>query len=392
MHEFLNDITPFFYGKRVTYVDVGAHFGESYTAITVSKIRLLDAHLIEPNPASYAKLEEQTPQLEGRKVKLHNLALGAAEGVARMTAADDMTRVVAVLAESKKATEPAAGSFDIPVTTLDALSEGFVQKRISLLKIDVEGFEEQVLEGARDLLKRQAVDVIYIEAGLDPANPQQCYYRTVEDILIAYGYRIFRIYEQVNDWINDSPVLRRVNLAFMSERFSNENPFRISQELFEARDRLSQRERDIKALQVQIDAASAQIVADEKIRLALEADNRERFEEIVVLTRRLEETQAEAEVSLSQLREQLRSSQGESTERLRKISELQALLEKTSADNKIRFAQDAKHNECVEAIAELQKERDKLRENLEALRSSRSWRITAPMRRMKLALNRSIDK
>ena len=77
--------------------------------------------------------------------------------------------------------------------------------------------------------------MIYIEAGLNPEGGQQTYYREIEDRLAGLGYRLFRIYEQTHEWIVDSPLLRRVNLAFMSAAFADSHPFRLSRELFARR-------------------------------------------------------------------------------------------------------------------------------------------------------------
>lgn len=64
--------------------------------------------------------------------------------------------------------------------------------------------------------------------------------RKVDDIMMGFGYRIFRIYEQVSEWISDLPVLRRSNFVYMSERFASANPYRLTREIYE-KDRIIER-------------------------------------------------------------------------------------------------------------------------------------------------------
>lgn len=233
MEEFLKDITPFFHKMHITYVDVGSCVGGTYEALRKSDIFIYEAHLIEPNPESFSKLEASVTQDGGREqITLYNFAIGAEEGSARMRAAMDLTKVIAASHNHVRTFEP--GIFEVPVVSLDTLSESFRRQHISLLKVDVEGFELEVLNGAINLLKKEAVDVIYIEAGIDPENTNQTHYRKIEDLLGTFGYRMFRIYEQKNEWIDDNPLLRRVNVAFMSRRFSSANPYRLTKELFKA--------------------------------------------------------------------------------------------------------------------------------------------------------------
>src|SRR5690606_5827164 len=107
------------------------------------------------------------------------------------------------------------------------------------------------------LLQTELIDVIYVEAGLDPNNKQQCHYRKIEDFLSAFDYRIFRLYEQKNEWLDDSPLLRRVNVAFMSRRFANENPLRLTNELFEARKAAEASKAELSKLREQLAAFDA---------------------------------------------------------------------------------------------------------------------------------------
>ena len=54
------------------------------------------------------------------------------------------------------------------------------------------------------------------------------------------GKILFRIYEQTNEWMQDSPLLRRCNVAYFSERFAESNPYRLSRELLQLRNQLAQ--------------------------------------------------------------------------------------------------------------------------------------------------------
>ena len=131
-----------------------------------------------------------------------------------------------------------SNDLEVECTTLDSASEGFTEGKVSLLKIDVEGYELEVLSGARDLLERQVVQVLYLEAGFNPGGRQHVHWREVEEHLLEQGYRLFGIYEQQHEWMDDSPFLRRANFAFMSESFAKDHPHRLVHELHELRDEL----------------------------------------------------------------------------------------------------------------------------------------------------------
>jgi FkbM family methyltransferase len=55
--------------------------------------------------------------------------------------------------------------FDVPVRRLDDVLIDMSAERIGLLKIDVEGWELQVLDGAQDCLRR--TDLVVLEIGRD---------------------------------------------------------------------------------------------------------------------------------------------------------------------------------------------------------------------------------
>ena len=131
-----------------------------------------------------------------------------------------MTKVIGpVTAATGRKRKEGASIFEVDCSTLEVLAKEITERHISLLKVDVEGYEVEVLAGGKRLLVEQKIDVIYIEAGINPHGTQQRYYRFIEDTLRKHGYGLFRIYEQQHEWLDDSPLLRRVNLAFMSRKF-----------------------------------------------------------------------------------------------------------------------------------------------------------------------------
>lgn len=73
---------------------------------------------------------------------------------------------------------------EVPVETLDSF---FSNKKVDLIKIDVEGFEIKVLRGAQDILKRQS-PFLFIEAH----NKEDK--EGVDEILNPLGYKAMRVF------------------------------------------------------------------------------------------------------------------------------------------------------------------------------------------------------
>ena len=85
------------------------------------------------------------------------------------------------------------------VTTLDAYCIDNGVKRIDILKIDVEGFEHNVIDGAHQLLSDNSIDLLEVEMGFDTEG----YYTFYADFaakLSRYGYRTLGFYDQTTQW------------------------------------------------------------------------------------------------------------------------------------------------------------------------------------------------
>lgn len=235
----ISDLMPFMHERAITYVDAGACLGEVFLKFYHQKgITLREAHLFEPNPDNYASLMKKIATCNTQSLHAYRLALGDSRAPKQFSKARTMTK--AVESAVRIDDETATNFFNVECVTLDEFARSFTERRIDILKIDVEGSEIAVLKGAHELLSEQRIDIIYIEVGFNVVGTQQVYFGEIDSLMQSYRYRIFRIYEQTNEWMQDSPLLRRCNVAYFSERFAESNPYRLSRELLQLRNQLAQ--------------------------------------------------------------------------------------------------------------------------------------------------------
>lgn len=121
------------------FIDVGANIG-SYTILAAEAGA--DVSAFEPAPAAFAALQDNV-RVNGRaeQVVLFNAGVGAAPGSVQMTVNLDTTNHVVADGEQ-------ADAITAPVVTLDDV----IDRGPTAIKIDVEGFERWVIEGARKTL------------------------------------------------------------------------------------------------------------------------------------------------------------------------------------------------------------------------------------------------
>jgi FkbM family methyltransferase len=166
-----------------TVTDVGANKGQF---AVYARVRWPLARLIcfEPLPAPRATLERVTRG----QAEIHDCALGAEPGEGRMHLATrtDSSSLLALGARQKAIFGmEESGELRVPIKRLDACLTTPLPRPV-LLKIDVQGFELEVLKGATALLPH--IDAIYVEASYVELYEGQPLHEEIERYLTETGF------------------------------------------------------------------------------------------------------------------------------------------------------------------------------------------------------------
>lgn len=133
------------------FIDIGANVGV-YTILASSEVGA-NTIAIEPIPSTFKNLIENINinQIQ-EKVKSLNIGLGSKKDIIRFTQSLDTVNHVA--------TENEIDTIDVEVEKLDTITKN---KKPLLIKMDVEGFETDVLNGSEEVLKSKDLKAIIIE-------------------------------------------------------------------------------------------------------------------------------------------------------------------------------------------------------------------------------------
>lgn len=184
--------------KLDTILDVGANtvvFGSN-------SLHAKEIIAFEPHPKIFEKYLKNAPKKNrfGTKITAHNLAVGSENKKVKLwDFAEDSelkyTQPTSTLASLNKTVienlhGQKAQSFMVDCVTLDMFVKEQKIKNISLLKIDVEGFELEVLRGALELLENKKIELIQFE--FNQMNVfQRVFFKDFVDIL--NGYSLYRV-------------------------------------------------------------------------------------------------------------------------------------------------------------------------------------------------------
>lgn len=158
-----------------TFVDIGANAG-LYTH-SVSRLRNLYPNLkiysVEPNSSTFARLSSR-----GRdKIEFLNYAISDINDEIEFI--DGAVSHVFAAADKRNSYHLLGKTTFVTARRLDDL---FQSHHSLVLKIDVEGMERRVLDGASRLLSNDLIRVVYLDGYEDPS---------INNLLMSHGFALF---------------------------------------------------------------------------------------------------------------------------------------------------------------------------------------------------------
>lgn len=134
------------------FLDVGANVG-AYSILAACVLQL-DTHAFEPVSATYNMLtENKSINDDPDNFNIYNLAVGRESGFVRITNGFGPKNMITNSLKDDTS--------EVEIIALDEFFLGRLQDVV--LKLDVEGFEVDVLEGARELFRTSVIKVVLIE-------------------------------------------------------------------------------------------------------------------------------------------------------------------------------------------------------------------------------------
>jgi len=216
--------------------DVGANIGQSVDLFK-EKSPNSKIHSFEPDSEAYDSLQKNVEKYEN--VYAYHLGVGAKSEKLILNRYDhcESNSFIPIskdsysfkMASHKKVNAALKGEVttqETEVVSLDDFCKSKEIPEIDLLKVDVQGFENEVLKGAKILISQSRIKVIIVEVTFDDlyANKGNSFYE-LESNLIPFGYSLYdisHIYKNLSIgktcWV-DAVYISNSFLDFVSEGY-----------------------------------------------------------------------------------------------------------------------------------------------------------------------------
>jgi len=175
-------------GSNLVFFDVGSNLGENIKFIKKTFGGNLEIHAFEPSKESFCKLKQIFP-----KIYLNNTAISNYIGNSTFYERN----ISSQSSLNERINHPLDGvknKYTVEVSTLDKYVEANGIKKIDLLKIDTEGNDYKVLEGAQNSLSKIDVKLIKIECLFDLENfENESEFKKIFDLLSYFDFKIYSV-------------------------------------------------------------------------------------------------------------------------------------------------------------------------------------------------------
>ena len=174
-----------------TIFDVGANIGQ--TALSFSKY-FDQAHIFafEPVQETFIELQRNISHLP--RVNSFNYGFGSKDCTQPIYLGDNSQ--LHSLVEGITANPSLAEM--ITIKTIDKFCDENKIEKIDLLKTDTEGFDLEVVKGAKNYLSSGNIKLILSEVGFKPSDRRHTYFLELHQYLLTQAFRFYALYDLVH--------------------------------------------------------------------------------------------------------------------------------------------------------------------------------------------------
>ena len=183
--------------KKPIFCDVGAHKG-IWISTYLRKFPNLVAYLIEPHEKSYLYLQNKFKNY--KNINLFKMGLSNSSEVQKVNVnAKSYTNSFLDFDKevSKSWKNEQFENLYKEEVKMQKLTDFVVENnipKINVLKLDVQGYESRVLNGAEQLLKENLIDLILLEIIVIPTYKNQSKVSEIFNIFDSYNYNLLRCF------------------------------------------------------------------------------------------------------------------------------------------------------------------------------------------------------
>lgn len=188
-------LSAFLTKGNITIFDVGANRGQSINCYR-EKFPNCSITSFEPNPATFSLLEKTWGDVHG--VTLNPVALTSYTGNAsfyatRVSEASSLLPPTEQIIELSSEHKYDHETINVPTMTLDHYCQSNNTPHIDILKLDTQGAELSIMEGAVKLLQEGNISVIYSEVIFAETYKGQTSLTDLMSYLEKYNYKVWDI-------------------------------------------------------------------------------------------------------------------------------------------------------------------------------------------------------
>lgn len=151
--------------------------------------RAREVHVFEANPESARGIEQMIRVRGIDNIRLHETAVSDREGTSSFNVLDGAGHS----SLGKVTTSRTVKVIDVPTITLDAFLARNGIGRVDFMKVDVEGYEYEVLAGAREALRAGRIGQVFFENSKRVMDELGKTSEPIYHLLIECGYQLFDV-------------------------------------------------------------------------------------------------------------------------------------------------------------------------------------------------------